>query len=116
MAIQTGCSGALHGEQSLTAFNRCGMLVFNKNIIWNVSKVMISTSKYSKMKYLPLSHLLLCTKTCRDERGVHSHLPHAKFSLQYLKLSLRYAMEHVWHVFACISGNQGIEIHGGQFP
>ena len=44
-AIQTGCLGALHGEQSLTALNKCGMLVFNKNIIWNVLKVMISTSK-----------------------------------------------------------------------
>ena len=43
--IQTGCLGALHGEQSLTALNRCGMLVFKNNIIWNVLKVMISTSK-----------------------------------------------------------------------
>ena len=43
MAIQTGCLGALHGEQSLTVLNRCGMLVFNKIIIWNVLKVMIST-------------------------------------------------------------------------
>ena len=41
----SGCLGALHGEQSLTVLNRCGMLVFNKNIIWNVIKVMISTSK-----------------------------------------------------------------------
>ena len=45
MAIQTGCLGALYVEQSLTVLNRCGMLVFNKNIIWNVLKVMISTSK-----------------------------------------------------------------------
>ena len=45
MAIQTGCLGALHMEQSLTVLNRCGMLVFNKNIIWNVSKAMISTRK-----------------------------------------------------------------------
>ena len=45
MGIQTGCFGTLHGEQSLAALNRCGMLVFNKNIIWNVLKVMISTSK-----------------------------------------------------------------------
>ena len=37
--------GALNREQSLTVLNRCGMLVFNKNIIWNVLKVMISTSK-----------------------------------------------------------------------
>ena len=44
-AIQTDCLGALHGKQSLTALNRCGMLVFNKNIIWNVLKVMISTRK-----------------------------------------------------------------------
>ena len=44
-AIQTGCLGALHGEQSLTVLNRWGMLVFNKLIIWNVLKVMISTSK-----------------------------------------------------------------------
>ena len=29
IGIQTGCLGALHGEQSLTALNRCGMLVFN---------------------------------------------------------------------------------------
>ena len=45
MAIPTGCLGAVHGEQSLTALNRCGMLVFKMNIIWNVLKVMISTSK-----------------------------------------------------------------------
>ena len=44
-AIQSGCLGALHGEQSPTVLNRCGMLVFNKNIVWNVLKVMISTSK-----------------------------------------------------------------------
>ena len=67
MAIQTGCLGALHGEQSLTVLNRCGMLVFNKNIIWNVLRVMISTRKLSKMRLSLLSHLLLCTKTCRDE-------------------------------------------------
>ena len=36
MAIQTGCLGALHREQSLTALNRCGMLVFEKNTIWNI--------------------------------------------------------------------------------
>ena len=30
MAIQTGCLGALHGEQSLTVLNRWGMLVFNE--------------------------------------------------------------------------------------
>ena len=30
MAIQTGCLGALHGEQSLAALNRCGMLVFKE--------------------------------------------------------------------------------------
>ena len=29
-AIQTGCLGALHGSQSLTALNSSGMLVFNK--------------------------------------------------------------------------------------
>ena len=45
MAIQTGCLGALHGEQSLSALNSWGMLVFKKNIIWNVLKVMISTSQ-----------------------------------------------------------------------
>ena len=45
MAIQPCCLGALHGEQSLTVLNRCGMLVLKKNIIWNVLKVMISTSK-----------------------------------------------------------------------
>ena len=44
-AIQTGCLGALHGEQSLTVLNRGGMLVFNKKIIWNALKVMISSSK-----------------------------------------------------------------------
>ena len=32
MAIQTGCLGALHREQSLTALK----LVFNKNITWIV--------------------------------------------------------------------------------
>ena len=68
MAIQTGCLGALHGEQSLTALHRCGMLVFNKNIIWNViNSYMISTSKQSKMELSLLSHILLCTKTHRDE-------------------------------------------------
>ena len=30
MAIQTGCLGALHGSQSLTALNRWGLLVFNE--------------------------------------------------------------------------------------
>ena len=44
-ASQTGCLSALHGEQSLTALNRCDMFVFKKKIIWNASKVMISTSK-----------------------------------------------------------------------
>ena len=29
-AIQTGCLGALHGSQSLTALIRWGMLVLNK--------------------------------------------------------------------------------------
>ena len=29
-AIQTGCLGALHRSQSLTALNRWGLLVFNK--------------------------------------------------------------------------------------
>ena len=43
MAIQTGCLGALHSEQSLTVLNRCGMLVFKMTIIWNVLQVMIST-------------------------------------------------------------------------
>ena len=33
------------GEQSLTVLNRCGMLVFNKTIVWNVLKVTISMSK-----------------------------------------------------------------------
>ena len=46
MAFQTGCLGALHGEQSLPALNRWGMLVFKKNIIWNVLVFMISTSGY----------------------------------------------------------------------
>ena len=30
MAIQTGCLGALHRSQSLTALNRWGMLAFNE--------------------------------------------------------------------------------------
>ena len=29
-AIETGCLGALHGSQSLTALNRRGMLVFKE--------------------------------------------------------------------------------------
>ena len=33
MIIQTGCLGALYGEQSLTVLNRCDMLVFKMNII-----------------------------------------------------------------------------------
>ena len=33
MALQTGCLRALHREQSLSAVNWWGMLVFNKNII-----------------------------------------------------------------------------------
>ena len=41
MAIQTGCLGALHGSQSLTAHNRWGMLVLFGMII----KIMISTRK-----------------------------------------------------------------------
>ena len=51
MAIQTGCLGALHGEQNLIELNGWGMLVFNQNIIWNVFKVMTSTSKYCNMKF-----------------------------------------------------------------
>ena len=50
MAIQTGCLGALHREQSLTVLNRDGMLVFNKKIIWTVLKVMISI-KVNKVKW-----------------------------------------------------------------
>ena len=30
IGIQTGCLGALHGEQRLTALNSSGMLVFNE--------------------------------------------------------------------------------------
>ena len=45
MSIQTGCLGALHREQSLTALSRCVMLVLQMNIIWNVFKVVISTCK-----------------------------------------------------------------------
>ena len=70
MAFQTGCLGDLHRGQSLTALNRYGMLVFNKSIIWKVSKVMISTSKQSKKEFSMLSQLLWCTKTCWDEQGV----------------------------------------------
>ena len=29
IGIQTGCLGALHGEQSLIVLNRCDMLAFN---------------------------------------------------------------------------------------
>ena len=61
-----GCSA---WEQRLRALNRCGMLVFKKNIIWNVLKVMISTCEQSKF-FLPLSHLLLSTKLYRIEQGV----------------------------------------------
>ena len=43
--IQTGCLSALHGSQSLTALNRCGMWYSMQTIIWNDLKVMISTSK-----------------------------------------------------------------------
>ena len=39
VGIQTGCLGALYGEQSLTALNRCGMFIFKMNIIWNVLKL-----------------------------------------------------------------------------
>ena len=35
------------------------------------------------MRFSPLSHLLLCTKTHRDEQGVHNG-------------------NHVWHVLICI--------------
>ena len=45
MNIQCGCFSALYREQSLTVLNRCGMLVFRMIIIWNASKVMISTCK-----------------------------------------------------------------------
>ena len=41
-----------------------------KNIIWNHLKIMISTSKQSKMRLSPFSHLLLCIKTRRGEQGV----------------------------------------------
>ena len=43
--LWTASVGALPGEQSLTELNRYGMLLFHKNIIWNVLIVMVSTSK-----------------------------------------------------------------------
>ena len=46
------------------------------------------------MGFSSLSHLLLCTKTCRGSR-----LPHAQFSLQYLKFSLRYTMRNMSGMF-----------------
>ena len=45
MAIQTGYFGPLHQELTLTTLKMCGMLVFKKNIIWNVFIVMIFTNK-----------------------------------------------------------------------
>ena len=51
------------------------------------------------MSFSLLSHLFLSTKTCRDEqRG--SCLPHAKFSLKYLKFSLRYTMGNMFGMFS----------------
>ena len=47
MAIQTGCLGALHGSQSLTALNRWGMLVFNKEYYLEYLK---SYDIYKKIK------------------------------------------------------------------
>ena len=47
------------------------------------------------MSFSLLSHLLLCTKTRRGSR-----LPHAKFSLQYLKFSLRYTMGNMSGMFS----------------
>ena len=44
-AIQTGCLGALHRQQSLTVLNRWDMLVFNEEYYLKFLKVMISTSK-----------------------------------------------------------------------
>ena len=32
-----------------------------------------------------------------------SHLPHAKFSLQYIKFSLRYAMENMFDMFSSVT-------------
>ena len=46
-SIQTGCLGALHGEQSLTALNRCGMLVFKIEYYLKCSK---SYDIYMKIK------------------------------------------------------------------
>ena len=57
---------------------------------------MISTSKLRKMRFSLLSHLLLCTKTHKGG----SCLPHAKFSLQYLKFSLRYTMGNMFGMFS----------------
>ena len=51
------------------------------------------------MGFSSLSHLLLCTKTCRGERGVLVY-PHAQFSLQYLKFSLRYTMRNMSGMFS----------------
>ena len=99
-SIQTGHLGALHGEQSLTALNWCGMLVFKMNIIWNVLKVMISTSKYTKMKFLMHSHLLLCTKTLRNEQGALVYpMPNSPQVLIEIHNG-----ERVWHVLICILG------------
>ena len=51
------------------------------------------------MSFSPLSHLLLCTKTYRVNEGF-SVFPHAQFSLQYLKFSLRYAMGNMFGMFS----------------
>ena len=70
MAIQTGCLGALHGSQSLTALNQWGMLIFIEEYYLECFKSYDIYKKMKKMSFSLLSHLLLYTKTHRDERWV----------------------------------------------
>ena len=50
------------------------------------------------MEFLTLSHLFGVPKHVGMNEG--SHLPHAKFSLQYLKFSLQYAMGKMFGMFS----------------
>ena len=77
------------------------MLVFKMKMIWNVLKVMISTLKYSKMKFLPLSNLLLCMKTHRNEQGVLVYPILIAITQVLIEICNG---EHVWHVLLCILG------------
>ena len=104
MAIQTGCLCGLHGEQSLAEFNRCDMLVFNKKIIWNVLKAMISTKNKLKWSF----HCFLTFCCLPKYIGMNERFLFTSCSILIAISQVLIEIdneEHVCHVLVCILGN-----------